>query len=203
MITLEGYEGPYAGRTDCEGLLKALPPLGGIAHAHAALRRVAEQWDTSGMAGGFMLSGRSGAGKSTAALHALRRALAERDWARRSMWVLASDLVESEDIAHRARKAFVLVLDDVGKDVGSDTRHGARLFRLLDYRYLRYPTIITTGLTKQMLRASFDDATIRRMTEFRGKRIRALSLYEEDRPPRAGLPPSDQEELARRMGERL
>jgi len=204
MKGLEHYEGPLAGRNDADGLAAVLPPLGGPEHCHAALKRMADTWDCSGCSGGAMLLGPSGSGKSTAALHMLRRSLANHRWARNSRWVLASDLVEDEIAVKYAKSAYLLVLDDVGLDVArEEPRRAARLFRVLDHRYLRYPTIITSGLTYEMMRDHFDDATRRRMTEFRGRRVRVLSVHPKAERPGVldqSRPPSDQAELERRYG---
>lgn len=151
-----------------------------------------------------MLMGPTGVGKSTAALHALLRTVAARPWGHAARWMLAADMCEDEGLVARAKAAPLLVLDDVGKDIASGKLE-SRLFRVLDYRYLRYPTIITTGLTRLALKESFNGATLRRMTEFRGLKLKPISVFPvKDKSPEGvraeARPPGDQAELARRYG---
>lgn len=205
MKGLEGYTGPYVDRVDCEHLERELPPLGGPeCIKHPRLRAAADGWDCTGRHGGVVMMGPTGVGKSTAALHMLRRVLATHPRGCGARWMLAADMVEDEALVARAKLAPLLVLDDIGRDLATG-KGESRLFRVLDYRYLRAPTIITTGLSPAVIKDTFSHATLRRMKEFRGTELTPISVFPvKDKSPDAVLaadrPPSDQVELARRFG---
>jgi DNA replication protein DnaC len=87
--------------------------------------------------------------------------------------MLASDLAENDLLLETAKRVKLLVLDDIGKE--HDPK--SRIFRALDYRHTRVPTVITTGLNQDDLVNHYDSATLRRMAEFRGKQIPRISVF--------------------------
>jgi DNA replication protein DnaC len=87
--------------------------------------------------------------------------------------MLASDLAENDLLLETAKRVKLLVLDDIGKE--HDPK--SRIFRALDYRHTRVPTVITTGLNQEDLVNHYDSATLRRMAEFLGKQIPRISVF--------------------------
>jgi len=135
--------------------------------------------------------GPTGCGKTTAAVHLVRRLLATREDATSTAVLLARDIVADAQLAERARRVRFLVVDDIGKEY--DPKNV--LFSVLDYRHTRLPTIVTSGLKAEDLQSHFTGAFVRRMGEFRGARVRVVSLFKQ--APRPALPP-DQYDLDRR-----
>jgi hypothetical protein len=187
------YDGPFAKRLDAEHVLRMLPDLGGPEHADPQFIEAVDFWAPE--KGGLILRGPTGSGKTTAVCHMIRRLLANREDATSTALILASDLVDSPELVDKAKRVRLLVLDDVGKE--HDPKNV--LFRVLDYRFTRVPTVVTSGLSVDDMNRAYDGAFLRRLGEFKGIRSRVVSLFPAPKRPR---PPSDQPELARRMGEK-
>lgn len=206
----------FAGRTDAGHVLSQLPDLGGPDKARPEFMAAVDAWTPA--QGGLVLCGPTGSGKSTAARLLVLRLLDEREDATSTMWVLARDLATSPELAERARRVRLLVLDDLGQESDHECTckrcndAKAALFAVLDHRHTRFPTIVTTGIRKEelgphpdergvmMLQGRYSGALARRLGEFRGRAVQVVDVFK--RPPRP-RPPSDQEELARRQGETL
>jgi DNA replication protein DnaC len=188
------YEGPFANRLDADHVTRPLPDLGGPDKALPVFIEAVEFWAPD--KGGLILSGPTGSGKTTAVLHLIRRHLATREDATSTAFMLAADLVDDPSLIDKAKRVRLLVLDDVGKE--HDPKNV--LFRVLDYRFTRVPTIVTTGLSVDDLNRSYDGAFVRRLGEFKGSKSRIVTTF----PPAKvrPRPPSDQDEQARRLGER-
>lgn len=170
------YVGPFAGRTDAHHVLSQLPELpelGGPEHSDARFIRAVEAWSPSG--GGLVLLGPTGCGKTTAAVHLVRRLLATREDATSTAFVLARDLVSDPALVDRARRVRYLVLDDLGRE------HDPRgvLFGVLDHRHTRYPTIVTSGIRAEDLQDYYKGAFVRRLAEYRGRPVRMVSIFAE------------------------
>lgn len=178
------YEGPFANRDDADHVLAQLPPLGGPENADPRLVAGVEAWEpkdaaTGLLSGGMVLLGPTGSGKSTAAVHLVRRWLARYEVATSTFFTLASDLADGDDGAlDRAKRVRLLVIDDLGKEIDPKNR----IFRVLDHRHTRAPTIITTGIRPEGLDERFGGATVRRMFEFQGRRVASVNLFKVDRP---------------------
>lgn len=198
MNQLAGYEGRFASRSDGHHVLAQLPPVGGPEKAHPLFVSGVEGWRPrrDGVDnGGIVLLGPTGTGKTTALVHLARFLLAKLEVATSSMFVLASELAENRDQAERAKNVRFLFLDDVGKERDPHNR----LFQVLDYRHTRYPTFISTGLNFADLDSHYDGATVRRIFEFRGARVKHVSTFVATAKILKVRPPGDQEELERRF----
>lgn len=192
--------GPFADRDDAAHVLAQLPPVGGPEKADVRFAHAVERWSPRRGAGGLVLLGPTGTGKTTAAVHLVRLFLARFEVGTSTLFALASDLAESRELAERAKLVRLLVLDDLGKEKDPSNR----IFQVLDHRHTRNPTVITTGIKPEDLDAHYDGATIRRMFEFRGHEVARVSAFRStQQSPRPVRGPGDQEELARRLGERL
>jgi len=154
------------------------------ARCHAKLLKHALAWHWG--AGNLIFSGSTGAGKTSAAVHLVRRLLAEGaalggeafDRARSIWWqeCRALSVVGREwklgagipDDVHRCQRVGLLVLDDLGATDDKQT-----LERVLNARYERgLPTITTTGLSISamygdtgQLENALGDALARRLFE--------------------------------------
>lgn len=127
-------------------------------------------WLGGQLAGWALLSGPTGAGKSTAAALAMRRILVG-GWPGGVAWYQARELAraarewplgegESPDIT-RASRVGLLVLDDLGLE-----RSPADLIDVIHDRYESMrPTWVTTGLSLGGLETRYGDAVVRRLTE--------------------------------------
>ena len=172
------YDGPYADRTDASHVLSQLPPLGGPECADSRLIEAVEAWqprDDQGPCGGLVLLGPTGVGKTTAAVHLVRRCLARYEAATSTMFALAADLADGTDVdIERAKRVRLLVLDDLGREY--DPRN--RLFRVLDHRCSYRPTVITSGVRPEELDERFGGAMVRRMFDFRGRKVARVSVFQ-------------------------
>lgn len=196
-------EGRFADRTDAHHVLAQLPPVGGPERSHPLFVRAVENWrprakDRTEL-GGLILVGPTGTGKTTALVHLAHLLLAKDEAATSMLFVIASDLVEDQALVERAKRVKYLLLDDTGKE--SDPKN--RLFSVLDHRHTRSPTFVSTGLSLSDLEQHYDGATVRRLFEFRGNKVQVFSSFALSKKVAAVRPPSDQQELARRMGETL
>lgn len=135
-------------------------------------------------AGSVVLTGRTGIGKTIAAVALLHRVLdSARDgkasqpdlrWASRSAFVSAQELAidrrthplgEEAPLVERSKHASLLVLDEVGFEVFQPERDTS-LFEVLDQRYKQSsPTIVTTALNEQQLRKRYGEALVRRLLD--------------------------------------
>lgn len=196
------YEGRYAERSDHYHVLAQLPPVGGPERAHELFRSAVEDWRPSRAGrelGGLVLLGPTGDGKTTALRHLALILLAKLEAATSMMFVLASDLADSRELAERAKTVRFLFLDDMGRERDPYNR----IFQVLDYRHNRAPTFISSGLQLSDLEQHYDGATMRRMFEFRGVKVRCVHTFVRSPQPLQVKPPREQNELARRLGERL
>lgn len=196
-------EGKYSNRTDAHHVLAQLPPVAGPEKAHPLFVKAVEAWRPRNRdgdeLGGLALLGPTGTGKTTALVHLAHRLLA-RDLAATSMlFVIASELVDDPALVAAAKRVRYLLLDDVGKE--HDPR--SRLFAVLDHRHTRLPTFTSSGLSLADLESHYDGATARRLFEFRGAKVHAISAFVAKAKLAAVRPPSDQGDLARRLGEQL
>lgn len=194
-------EGPFSNRQDADHVLRTLPQLGGPESADPRFIAAVEAWDPDAGQGGLVFMGPTGCGKTTAAVYLVRRHLALRENATSTAFMIARDLANDPELQERARRVRLLVLDDLGKE--HDPRNV--IFGVLDYRHTRFPTVVTTGLRADDLDRNQDGALTRRIAEFQGKRVQMVSVFA-SKPrlvPDGKRPPGDQEELARRTGEKL
>ena len=140
------------------------------------LRQLAERWTPT--SGSVLLSGPSGAGKTSACVALAWRLLGEaceagdvEHVACSAAWVSALDLAddwrrsqydrEGSPLAH-AQRARVVVLDELGQE---DARP-AWLLELVEPRYQRgAPTITTTGLRLADLTDRYGSGAVRRLVE--------------------------------------
>lgn len=176
---------PFANRTDADHVIAQLPPVGGPENADQRFVRACDGWgpkDAQGRAqGGLVMLGPTGSGKTTAAVHLVRCFLARYEVATSTMFTLASDLADGGDAElDRAKRVRLLVIDDLGKE--HDPRN--RIFRVLDHRHTRLPTIITSGIRPEDLDERFGGATVRRMFEFRGRPVARVSLFQRPTKPK-------------------
>lgn len=130
--------------------------------------------------GNLLLLGDTGAGKTHLAAYLLRRVaavLASRSVdssanALRCRWYTARQLGDEKqelrngrgtDMLERAKRAWLVVIDDVGQDGNRND-----VFDVLDHRYIRgTPTIVTSGLTIDAIKKRYGDETRRRLMENR------------------------------------
>lgn len=190
--------------------------------ASLPMRDVARSWAPR-TGGNVVLLGETGQGKSTAAALIFRRILRDgwRDggtaWslAQGMRWFRAEQL-ERAMKSHPLGKgecpeylaavgASLLVLDEIGWE-----RDPKGIASILAARYdSPHLTVVTSGQTLKQLSETYGDAVVRRMLTH-GRRkpviVEAFPTRDAETQARRDLrprPPSDQEELARRMGERL
>lgn len=190
--------------------------------ASPLMRRLGREWSPR-THGNAVLLGETGQGKSTAAAVVFRRLLRDgwRDggdawaFAQGMRWFRAEQL-EREMRAHPmgrgecpayrdAVNATLLVLDEIGWE-----RDPKGVASILAERYdSPHLTIVTSGQDLRELSETYSQAVVRRMLTH-GKRrptvVEAFPARDEERRREAAQgqrPPSDQEELARRHGERL
>lgn len=140
------------------------------AEVDAAIHRDLWAWCEVPTAGWALLSGPTGAGKSTAAAVALREVLLG-GWSGTVGWHSARELAHAArmwplgegeaPLLSRARRVGLLVIDDLGLE-----RDPLDLIDILHDRYdgMR-PTWVTTGLSVAGLEARYGDAVVRRLTE--------------------------------------
>lgn len=183
------------------------------------MRKVAREWSPR-THGNVLLLGETGQGKTTAAGIVFRRLLQEgcRDggeawsFAQGMRWFRAEQL-ERELRAHplgkgecpayrEAIRATLLVLDEIGWE-----RDPKSVASILSERYdSPHLTIVTSGQSLKELSETYSQAVVRRMLTH-GKRrpqvVEAFPSLEEERRKANRQPPGDQEELARRLGEKL
>lgn len=150
------------------------------------IQEFAAKWNRD--VGSVVLHGKTGVGKTITALAIMHRVLdAARDlpedqmsirdmrWAAGSAFVSAPTLAvawrncalgEEPDIVQLAKRATLLVLDEVGYEY-FNPEQSTTLFEVLDHRYLQKgrPTIITTELTEQQLMARYRPAMYRRIRD--------------------------------------
>lgn len=171
MTTRKGISGPFAGRKDAAHVLAQLPPVAGPERAHQRFVDAVERWHPKN--GGLALLGPTGSGKTTAAVYLVHRFLAAFEVGTSTMFVIASDLADSPELVERAKMVRLLVLDDLGKEKDPHSR----IFRVLDHRHTRLPTVVTMGIDPEDLDNHYDGATIRRIFEFRGQKIQRVSTF--------------------------
>ena len=141
--------------------------------------------------GNLVLLGDTGAGKTSAAAWVAKRlavALARRsdgglDDALRFRWVTAralgvarreAKLGASVELLERAKRAKLLVLDDVGQGDSRDD-----LFDVLDHRYtMSAPTIVTSGLRMRELEDRFGPEVRRRIMTCGGRDALVVEAWE-------------------------
>ncbi len=131
----------------------------------------------------MLLLGKTGKGKTAAAVALVRRLCSEGAQsggqrfylANRIMWQSCRELSEMAreytlgkgipEYVTNCQYAGLLILNDLGaKD------HVLTLERVLDYRYEKgLPVIVTSGMNSQALKDNFDEALLRRLTECKGK----------------------------------
>lgn len=162
----------FANRLDADHVIQQLPPVGGPEHAARNLIEAVEAWTPSDK-GGLVMLGPTGSGKTTAACHLVRTLLGRYEWATSTAFMIASDLADSEELVEKAKRVRMLIIDDLGKE--HDRKK--RIFRVLDHRHTRYPTVITCGIKPSDLDQHYDGATIRRMFEFRGQKVARVSSF--------------------------
>jgi len=147
----------------------------------SAARSFAKKWTRR--VGSAVLRGRTGAGKTIASIAVLHKVLdAARDrqdiaikdmvFAAGCTFVSAhqlavdrrnNDLFEEAPLVNKAKRASLLVLDEIGFEVFNPERDTS-LFEVIDIRYLNaLPTILTTNLSEGNLRKKYGEALCRRM----------------------------------------
>ena len=171
----------FASRTDAEHVFAQLPPVGGPEKSAPAFIRAVTSWTPRSATGGLVLLGPTGTGKTTAAVHLVKLALARWEIATSTLFALASDLAEDRDLAERAKRVRFLVLDDLGKEKDQFNR----IFQVLDHRHTRNPTFITCGINPGDLTSHYDGAMLRRVFEFRGAKVQSVSTFKTQSLPRA------------------
>jgi len=189
--------------------------------ASPLMRKLAREWSPAH--GNVLLLGETGQGKSTAAAVVFRRLLREgwRDggdawaFAQGMRWFRAEQLEREmrghplgrgECPAYRdAVNATLLVLDEIGWE-----RDPKGVASILAERYdSPRLTIVTSGQDLKELSGTYGDAVVRRMLTHDKRRptlVQAFPARDEERRREVASghrPRPDQEELARRQGERL
>jgi DNA replication protein DnaC len=168
-------------------LLRALDPVVAVLTAEQMRARIAPsimatiaKWKPT--EGNLLILGDTGVGKTTAAAYIFKRmvlnmAAKSQDGlsdALRVRWFTAMQLGKARresalgrtvDELERAKRAKILVIDDVGQSSERDD-----FFEIIDHRYYRSaPTIITSGLQKRQVEARFGAEMWRRFTVNGGK----------------------------------
>jgi hypothetical protein len=156
---------------------------------HPGLLAIAKTWAWGG--GNVLLLGPTKAGKSTAAAYLFRRLLGEsvrfggEAWqlAQMMRWHSATDLAfarkthplgqgDAPDVIE-ASNARLLFLDDAGWETDVSA-----VCDVLNARYERcWPTVITSGKTRDELTAHYGAAVVRRIREAGGKRAAIVDCF--------------------------
>lgn len=180
-------------------------------------KAVAEKWTPTGN-GNLLLLGETRQFKSSVVASIFYRLLRaawsnggiEWEFARGFQWVRADDL-EREMQAHPhgrgqcpaynlAAGASLLFLDDLGWE-----RDPSRLATLIADRYDHSRMIVaTSGLTPEQLTKRYGEAVVRKLLTFRNRPVMIRESFPSSATaaPRGPRPPGDQEELAKRLGEK-
>lgn len=153
----------------------------GFAYAQPAVTALRDMVDASTGAGGVMLYGNPGTGKSTLAAIAYLQLMARQ---RNCAWYSATGLVRRcqstyandyegksrEEIIRTAASAEFLVLDDMGVPRQTSmmtSDHMEVMFMLLDRRYAKrgslYGLVITTNCTPKEIAAQYDNRVVSRI----------------------------------------
>lgn len=184
------------------------------------LQRVAQGWGWGH--GNVMLLGSTGKGKTAAAGFLFRRLLADAVAAGGDAWVDAQTLawvrveqLERDMRAHPlgkgeladlriAKRAKLLFLDEVGWETDRTI-----VASILAERYdASLPSVITSGRTSEELGTLYGGAVVRRMSEHKARRCFFIECFdaqqgEPEKRVIKPLPIAQQEETARRLGEKL